>query len=109
MWALWWEGQHVLSHGTNLSAGVAIFFCPSSKAKALQTEEVAKGRLVVVRVEIKGVQFSFVNVYAPNVGHDRVVFFNALHIALSWCANGGFIVIGGDWNCTVDSTIDFTS
>lgn len=25
-WGLWWKGEYVLSHGTNLSAGVAILF-----------------------------------------------------------------------------------
>lgn len=25
-WGLWWEGAHILSHGTNLCAGVAILF-----------------------------------------------------------------------------------
>lgn len=30
-WGLWWKGEHFLSHGNNLSAGVAIFFCSFSQ------------------------------------------------------------------------------
>lgn len=74
-WGMWWTGQYVLSHNTNVSAGVAILFSPDLRVKVLKTEESVKGRLVLVKVVIDGVIFYFVNVYAPNVGHDRVSFF----------------------------------
>lgn len=32
-WGLWWEGEHILSHGSNLSAGVAVLFSPMVKVK----------------------------------------------------------------------------
>lgn len=35
-WRLWWRNECVLTHGTNLSAGTAILFSPSIKAKVLE-------------------------------------------------------------------------
>lgn len=35
-WRLWWEGEYVLSHGTNLSAGVAVLLSPAVKAGITQ-------------------------------------------------------------------------
>lgn len=34
-WGLWWKGEHVLSHGTNLNAGVAVLFSPTFNVKIL--------------------------------------------------------------------------
>lgn len=34
-WGLWWKGQHIRSHGTNLSAGIAFLFSPDKKQKNL--------------------------------------------------------------------------
>jgi len=51
-WGLWWKGGYVLSHGTNLSAGVAVFFSPSVKANILLKNEVEPGRCLIVKAEI---------------------------------------------------------
>lgn len=51
-WGLWWEGERVLSHGTNLSAGVAVLFSPALKVNILSINEVHPGRLLIVRAEI---------------------------------------------------------
>jgi len=72
---MWWGGDHVLSHGTNLSAGVAILFSPRCKVKVLYKSEVVKGRLLALRVEIKNRVFGLINVYAPTTGKERIVFF----------------------------------
>lgn len=34
-WALWWQGPHLLSHGTSVSAGVSILFRTSLNAAIL--------------------------------------------------------------------------
>ena len=34
-WGLWWEGSRTLSHGTNLSAGVAVLFRKHANVKVL--------------------------------------------------------------------------
>lgn len=107
-WGLWWKGQYVLSHKTNVSAGVAILFSPALRVNVLKTEEPVNGRLVVVKADVDGVIFYFVNAYAPNLGHERVIFFSLLRNALMLCADGN-IIMGGDWNCTENFTIDRTN
>ena len=77
-WRLWWGGSCVFSHRTNVSAGVAVLFAPSSGAVLLSTVEVVKGRLLVVRANIDGTVFCFANVYSPTVGAGRVDLFARL-------------------------------
>lgn len=51
-WGLCWEGSYSLSHGTNLSAGVAILFSPYLNVDILSSVELEKGRLLVVKTKI---------------------------------------------------------
>lgn len=80
---MWWEGDHVLSHGTNLSAGVAILFSTRCKVKILSKSEAVKGRLLALRVEIKNRVFGLINVYAPTTGRERIAFFLKLKDVVS--------------------------
>lgn len=107
-WGLWWKGQYILSHKTNVSAGLAILFSSDLRVNVLKKEEPVNGRLVIVKADIDGFLFYFVNAYAPNVGHERYIFFSILRNALMLCADGN-IIMGGDWNCTENFTIDRTS
>lgn len=50
----------------------------SANAVILSTVEVVMGRLLVVRAEIDNSVFCFVNVYTPNAGGERLVFFKLL-------------------------------
>ena len=67
-------GPHALSHGSNLSAGVAVLFTTTTNATILSTSEVVKERLLIVRAEIDSTVFVFMNIYAPNQGSERVSF-----------------------------------
>lgn len=98
-WGILWKGQYVLGHKTNVSAGVAFLFSPDIRVDVLKTEEPVNGRLVVVKADIEGVLFYFLNVYAPTVGHEQAIFFNMLSNVLNQCSDGN-IIMGGDWNCT---------
>lgn len=105
-WGLWWKGASVLSHGTNLSAGVAVLFAPGLSVKMCSSKEVCRGRLLVVKAEINNMGFVFINVYAPNTGRERGVLFGSLRQELSQVAPEETLVAGGDWNCTMDFTKD---
>ena len=107
-WGLWWEGSWALSHGTNLSAGVAVLFRENANVTVLSSTEVVKGRLLIVRAEIESSVFCFVNIYAPNQGTERVGFFTLLKNEIRNYHQDQFI-IGGDFNCTLDFTVDRTS
>ncbi len=104
-WGLWWKGEHFLSHGNNLSAGVAIFFAPSLNLNILWKNELEPGRLLIVRAEIHNMNFIFVNIYAPNLGIE-IRLFSKLEQFLRQQHDGDFVVLGGDWNCTLDFIID---
>lgn len=94
-WGLWWKGQYKLSHKTNLSAGVAIFFSPDLRVTVLSTEEPINGRLLVVKADIDEEMYYFINVYAPNVGFERLMFFGVLSNVLKNCFNDGNVIVGG--------------
>lgn len=105
-WGLWWKGERVLSHGTNISAGVAVLFSPNVNLKFLKKNELEPGRLMAVRAEINNFSFLFINIYAPNTGADRLQLFVKLEQFLKLQQTGDFIILGGDWNCTLDFTQD---
>ena len=107
-WGLWWKGQYVLSHGTNFSAGVAILFSPGLDVNVISTTEIVTGRALVVRVEIQDISFCFINIYAPNQGSDRSDIFRKIKDFLKQCDQSHCVVMGGDWNCTTDFTLDRT-
>lgn len=101
-WDLWWKGEKSLSHGTNLSAGVAVLFSPETKAKIISKKELQPGRCLIARAEISNLHFLFVNIYASNIGADRVQLFKKLGLFLKQQQDDDFIIIGGDWNCTLN-------
>jgi hypothetical protein len=49
---MWWEGQHILSHGTNFSAGVAILFSSGLGVTVVSTTENVKGWVLLVKVDV---------------------------------------------------------
>lgn len=103
---MWWEGKYALSHGTNTSAGVAILFSKNLNVNILSTEEIVKGRALLTKVESEGNIFVLMNVYAPNNGHERVVFFMELRTVIQKIDDTVCMIIGGDWNCTTNFIID---
>ena len=107
-WGRWWTGYYNLSHGTNLSAGVAVLFSPRLDLRLVSYTEIVPGRLLAVRAEIQGIGFVFVNVYAPNQGSGRLELFQKLSSFVQQCEQDECVVLGGDWNCTTDFTLDRT-
>lgn len=104
-WISDWKGSVLLSHGTNLSAGVAIL-CSSCVSSQPDMLEVMPGRIMRADIVLGDTHFSFFNVYAPNVGQERIEFFEILSDALSQCPHGNILVLGGDFNCTVNPDLD---
>ncbi len=103
---MWSEGQFVLSHGANLSAGVAILFSKELNANILSINELEKGRLLLIKAKIKDVVFVFININAPNVGRDRIRLFEVLKNTLGSLSQEDFVIVGGDFNCTLDFVVD---
>lgn len=74
-----WKGQAILSHGSSVSAGVAILFGPEYKQQPVSVVELVPGQML----HVDGFNFSFFNVYAPNIGLERTLFSRKLKTALS--------------------------
>lgn len=104
-WVLWTDVSCVLSHGSNFKGGVAICISTKLDFNILSSVEIKRGRALVVVVEIEKVPFSFINVYAPNSGPERVFFFEQLRDELLILRLNN-IIMGGDWNCTLQFTMD---
>lgn len=74
-WRREWKGQVFLSHGSNTSAGVGILFSEQLKWQPINVIELVPGRLLRVDVDVDSYNFSFFNIYAPNIGAERREFF----------------------------------
>lgn len=59
-----------------------------------------------MRARIQGLVFVFVNVYAHNTGRERTVLFKALRQELSHVEQDNILVLGEDFNCTIDPHSD---
>lgn len=103
-----WGGQFALSHGTSFSAGVAVLFSPRLNVNVIQITEIEAGKALMVRAEVQGFTFTFFNVYAPNSGSDRGTCFRTLKDKLGTIDQRECVVMGGDWNCCTDFTLDRT-
>lgn len=106
VWRMWWKGHYVMSHGISNSAGVAILFSNDMNMNIIKVEEFVKGRLLLVQIECEGVIFVLVNVYAPNNGSERITFFTKLMSVVEKYDDSVCLIFGGDWNCTIDFTVD---
>lgn len=104
-WARDWKGNASLSHGTNLSAGVAILFSSRIVNQPVMVE-IMPGRILRVDITLGEIDYMFFNVYAPSVGQERVVFFGKLSDALLQCPQDNIVVMGGDFNCTINQFLD---
>ena len=61
-----------------------------------------------MKAETEGFTFIFINMYAPNHGPERLSVFKLLKDSLDSCGQGECFIIGGDWNCCTDVTLDRT-
>jgi len=59
----------------------------------------------MVKANIEGLVYCFINIYAPNIGSERIEFFNNVKKALE-LNDFDYLILGGDWNCTVDFNND---
>ena len=101
-WKREWDGNIVFSRNSNLSAGVAILFAKNFLPVSFDCEEIIKGRLLKVTARYEKNTFTLLNVYAPVNPQERCCFLNKLADTLSGCAQTDFLILGGDFNCTVD-------
>jgi exonuclease III len=78
--------------------GCKVLFVPLSVCKHVLLKGGVLGRPLVVKEEINIRGFIFINVYEPNAVRERGLLFGCLRQELSQET----LVVGGDWNCTMD-------
>lgn len=105
-WGLWWEGKYILSHGSNVSSGVAICFSPSCNFSILSEHEIEPGRLLAVKAKVNTHNVIFLNIYANNKGAERSVLFKKIAEFLNTLKQKDIVIMGGDFNCTLDFNMD---
>uniref|UniRef100_A0A3B5PPF5 Reverse transcriptase domain-containing protein n=1 Tax=Xiphophorus maculatus TaxID=8083 RepID=A0A3B5PPF5_XIPMA len=101
-WKKEWDGNIILSHNTSLSAGVAILFSRNFLPVSIEIEDVVSGRLLKVIVKYENIKFILLNVYAPVNSSERCVFLEKLANTLLNCVSTDYLILGGDFNCTID-------
>lgn len=99
-WKKEWDGEVCLSHKSNNSGGVGILFSKDFIPISLVTEEIVEGRLLKIHAVFENVKLIFINVYAPTVGTERVMFLNILNDVIRNCSDDCYMILGGDFNCT---------
>ena len=100
-----WPGQIFHAPFTSSARGVIILIhksIPFQKSKLIVD---TGGRYVIVQGNILSQKINFINVYGPN--EDSPSFFEKLFLDIAILE--GQYVIGGDFNCTLDPTIDRSS
>ena len=103
VWSREWGAPCFWSKGTNKSRGVSILF---GKNKAFDVENVVtdtNGRYLRCNLTINCMNYKIINIYAPNDAYERVRFINGIN---EWMDTDDEIIIGGDFNCTLNTLKD---
>ncbi|XP_067877586.1 uncharacterized protein [Heterodontus francisci] len=91
-----------MSHLSPISSGVAILLAPTFQPEILGVKELVPGHLLHLAVLLGSVPLHFVNVYAPRPGALQARFFEEVSALLSSIDSGECIILGGDFNCTLE-------
>ena len=107
-WRKEWGAPVLFSHGSTNARGVAILIKNSLNSTIQQSEISSDGRFIVLKADINNETYTIANIYGPNKDADAVKFYRNLSKVLR---NDEFsyeenIIIGGDFNCPLDITLD---
>ena len=102
-WEAEWGGKAAFSHGSSHSRGVLILFKPRLDVNLEKITTDKHGICVLAECVVDGTKIVFVNIYAPNIASQQVVFLRDLSTSyLREYANEN-VVLGGDFNCAITS------
>ena len=98
----------LFAHGTNNSKDVLILFNSELQFEIKSLLNDNDGKYIFVEVTIQGSPFLLVNVYAPTNSLEQCSFFEGIISTLDELNvdPDGQIIIGGDFNTHLDSTLD---
>ena len=110
-WSKAWSHKSKSSYwskGTSRSKGVAILFSDRLVDKGFDISNIdidSNGRYIKMIIDLDGNKIRVTNIYAPNDGFERIRFFANLNDIIQ-DGEDAENLIGGDYNCTMDSNLD---
>ncbi len=105
-WNRMMKGQWFFSSLACSRAGVAVYLHHSFCAQGVAFKEIIKGHLVLVNFFFNGYKHTILNVYSPSNSTERFNFFTQLDFTLTHLDFDGIVCLIGDFNCTMDPTLD---
>ena len=101
-----WKGPILHScSNSNHSRGVCILLKEGLQSEVINTFALEEGRLLITNLKLNNIDYSIVNVYAPNNCKDRVSFFKELETAVhKYALNKNNLILGGDFNCALNES-----
>ena len=111
-WEKEWKGKIFHSIGSNRSKGCAILVKETMTTATLQVQQnLENGRLIKMEFTSEdGRKYYILCIYAPNDGDERRSFFKRLNRKIEQETNDETcIIIGGDFNCTLNILEDRTN
>ena len=108
MWQNEWGGKIIFLHGSKHSRGNAILINKKLKYEILQIVSDPSSRIQMAKINFDDLNTIWlVNIYAPNTDQSRVQLFKTLSNLLSKnLSENDEVIIGGDFNVTLDETLD---
>ena len=93
----------IWSTGSSNSKGVAVLFKPHSDYDVTNCVIDTNGRYIYFDICLEDEKYRYINIYTPNDCYERVNFFQRLN---TWIDDEKFNLVGGDYNCTINSELD---
>ena len=105
---LQWREEMLFAHGTNHSEGVLILFSENLQTDIKNVLGDSEGRHIFVEALVQDAPFLLVNLYAPTKNQEQCVFFDGVANTLEDLSldHNCQILIGGDFNSHIDSSLD---
>jgi exonuclease III len=106
-----WKGKsiHCFSDST-FSKGVSILFRKELNVHIMNIHKTNDGRKLLINLNIEDTAYTLINIYAPNIESCRLDFFKGLkRFILNNSNNLSDIILGGDFNCHIESERDKSS
>ena len=101
-WASEWGGKMFFSHGSTHSSGTCILLNPKLEVTVENTFHDSFGRILLLNLLINNSKITIVNIYAPTEKANQNEFLQQLVTILNNRAFSDSLIIGGDWNVTLN-------
>lgn len=110
LWKAEWGGQAFFSHGLSNSRGVAVLFARTFNPRIIGSFHDPQGRFLLLDFELNDEVATLGSVYAPTQDRagEQMAFLDSLQAGLETMANVT-VLLGGDFNCILDPTLDKNS